>query len=192
MICLLFQVEFPWIWKISGNFALRYTDKITHFIEENLIMQDIILAISGKPGLYKLVSRGNRTLIVETLDNAHRRFPAGMQDRVTSLGDVSMYTDSEDVNLMQVFQNLYNAEQSATQVSHKEASESQLIEIMDKALPNWDRDRVHFSDIRKLIQWYNILVGAGYTVFAAQAPSNEMTVAEGAEEAAAPAESEEA
>ena len=63
---------------------------------------------------------------------------------------------------------------------------------MDKALPNWDRDRVHFSDIRKLIQWYNILVGAGYTVFAAQAPSNEMTVAEGAEEAAAPAESEEA
>lgn len=192
MICLLFQVEFPWIWKISGNFALRYTDKITHFIEENLIMQDIILAISGKPGLYKLVSRGNRTLIVETLDNAHRRFPVGMQDRVTSLGDVSMYTDSEDVNLMQVFQNLYNAEQGATQVSHKEASESQLIEIMDKALPNWDRDRVHFSDIRKLIQWYNILVGAGYTVFAAQAPSNEMTVAEGAEEAAAPAESEEA
>lgn len=192
MICLLFQVEFPWIWKISGNFALRYTDKITHFIEENLIMQDIILAISGKPGLYKLVSRGNRTLIVETLDNAHRRFPAGMQDRVTSLGDVSMYTDSEDVNLMQVFQNLYNAEQGATQVSHKEASESQLIEIMDKALPNWDRDRVHFSDIRKLIQWYNILVGAGYTVFAAQAPSNEMTVAEGAEEAAAPAEIEEA
>ena len=180
MICLLFQVEFPWIWKISGNFALRYTDKITHFIEENLIMQDIILAISGKPGLYKLVSRGNRTLIVETLDNAHRRFPAGMQDRVTSLGDVSMYTDSEDVNLMQVFQNLYNAEQGATQVSHKEASESQLIEIMDKALPNWDRDRVHFSDIRKLVQWYNILVGAGYTVFAAQAPSNEMTVAEGA------------
>lgn len=155
-------------------------------------MQDIILAISGKPGLYKLVSRGNRTLIVETLDNAHRRFPAGMQDRVTSLGDVSMYTDSEDVNLMQVFQNLYNAEQGATQVSHKEASESQLIEIMDKALPNWDRDRVHFSDIRKLIQWYNILVDAGYTVFAAQAPSNEMTVAEGAEEAAAPAESEEA
>ena len=185
-------MEFPWIWKISGNFALQYTDKITHFIEENLIMQDIILAISGKPGLYKLVSRGNRTLIVETLDNAHRRFPAGMQDRVTSLGDVSMYTDSEDVNLMQVFQNLYNAEQGATQVSHKEASESQLIEIMDKALPNRDRDRVHFSDIRKLIQWYNILVGAGYTVFAAQAPSNEMTVAEGAEEAAAPAESEEA
>ena len=142
-------------------------------------MQDIILAISGKPGLYKLVSRGNRTLIVETLDNAHRRFPAGMQDRVTSLGDVSMYTDSEDVNLMQVFQNLYNAEQGATQVSHKEASESQLIEIMDKALPNWDRDRVHFSDIRKLVQWYNILIEAGYTTFVEKAPSNEMVVNEG-------------
>lgn len=151
-------------------------------------MQDIILAISGKPGLYKLVSRGNRTLIVETLDAAHRRFPAGMQERVTSLGDVSMYTDSDDVNLMQVFQNLYDAEQGATATSHKEASESQLVEIMDKALPNWDRDRVHFSDIRKLVQWYNILIGAGYTEFVAKAPSHEMKVAEA--EAAPEAEAE--
>lgn len=146
-------------------------------------MQDIILAISGKPGLYKLVSRGNRTLIVETLDERHRRFPAGMQDRVTSLGDVSMYTDSDDVNLMQVFQNLYDALQGKTEVGHKEASEDVLYGIMDKALPNWDRDRVHLSDIRKLIQWYNILIEAGYTTFMEKAPSNEMTVNEGEEPA---------
>ena len=147
-------------------------------------MQDIILAISGKPGLYKLVSRGNRTLIVETLDAQHRRFPAGMHDRVTSLGDVSMYTDSDDVNLMQVFQNLYDALQGTTEVSHKEANEDTLQEIMDKALPNWDRDRVHFSDIRKLVQWYNILIEAGYTTFVEKAPSNEMTVNEGEEDQA--------
>ena len=147
-------------------------------------MQDIILAISGKPGLYKLVSRGNRTLIVETLDAQHRRFPAGMHDRVTSLGDVSMYTDSDDVNLMQVIQNLYDALQGKTEVSHKEANEDTLHEIMDKALPNWDRDRVHFSDIRKLVQWYNILIEAGYTTFVEKAPSNEMTVNEGEEDQA--------
>ncbi len=147
-------------------------------------MQDIILAISGKPGLYKLVSRGNRTLIVETLDAQHRRFPAGMHDRVTSLGDVSMYTDSDDVNLMQVFQNLYDALQGKTEVSHKEANEDTLQEIMDKALPNWDRDRVHFSDIRKLVQWYNILIEAGYTTFVEKAPSNGMTVNEGEEDQA--------
>ena len=141
-------------------------------------MNDIILAISGKPGLYKLVSRGNRTLIVESIDEAKRRFPAGMRDRVTSLGDVAMYTDAEDVPLMQVFQNLHDAEKGATKVSHNEATDEQLIEIMNVALPNWDQDRVHKSDIRKLIQWYNILVKNGYITFVEKpAPSNEMTVA---------------
>lgn len=151
-------------------------------------MQDIILAISGKPGLYKLVSRGNRTLIVETLDALHRRFPAGMHDRVTSLGDVSMFTDSDDVNLMQVFQNLYDALQGKTEVGHKDANEEELQNIMDKALPNWDRDRVHFSDIRKLVQWYNILIEAGYTTFVEKMPSNEMTVSEGEAETASESE----
>ena len=151
-------------------------------------MQDIILAISGKPGLYKLVSRGNRTLIVETLDAQHRRFPAGMHDRVTSLGDVSMFTDSDDVNLMQVFQNLYDTLQGKTEVGHKDANEEELQNIMDKALPNWDRDRVHFSDIRKLVQWYNILIEAGYTTFVEKMPSNEMTVSEGEAETASESE----
>ena len=141
-------------------------------------MTDIILAISGKPGLYKLVSRGNRTLIVESIDEAKRRFPAGMRDRVTSLGDVAMYTDAEDVALMKVFQNLYDAEKGATKVGHNEATDEQLVEIMNVALPNWDQDRVHKSDIRKLIQWYNILVNNGITNFVEPAaPSNNMTVA---------------
>ena len=69
--------------------------------------------------------------------------------------------------------------QGKTEVSHKEANEDTLQEIMDKALPNWDRDRVHFSDIRKLVQWYNILIEAGYTTFVEKAPSNEMVVNEG-------------
>ena len=148
-------------------------------------MTDIILAISGKPGLYKLVSRGNRTLIVESIDEAKRRFPAGMRDRVTSLGDVSMYTEAEDVALMQVFQNLYNAEQGETKVSHNEATDEQLVEIMNVALPTWDADRVHKSDIRKLIQWYNILVRGGYTEFVTPSPNYDYNIGEGAE---APAE----
>lgn len=154
-------------------------------------MTDIILAISGKPGLYKLVSRGNRTLIVESVDEAKRRFPAGMRDRVTSLGDVSMYTDAQDVALMQVFQNLYNAEQGETKVTHNEATDEQLVEIMNVALPNWDQDRVHKSDIRKLIQWYNILVRGGYTEFVTPSPNYDYNIADSAEapvEEAAPAE----
>lgn len=155
-------------------------------------MQDIILAISGKPGLYKLVSRGNRTLIVESIDEAKRRFPAGMRDRVTSLGDVSMYTDAEDVALMQVFQNLYNAEKGETKVSHNEATDEQLVEIMNVALPNWDADRVHKSDIRKLIQWFNILVRGGYTEFVTPSPNYDYNIATGDEAPAEEAPAEEA
>ena len=66
-------------------------------------MQQTILAISGKPGLYKLVSRGNNNLIVEALDSTHRRQPAFGTDRITSLGDIAMFTDDEDIALMEVF-----------------------------------------------------------------------------------------
>ena len=69
-------------------------------------MQDPILSISGKPGLFRLVSQGRNMLIVESLDSEKKRFPVGARDRVTSLNDISMYTDDEDVPLMQVFQNL--------------------------------------------------------------------------------------
>lgn len=130
-------------------------------------MQDTLLAIAGKPGLYKLVARGNGNLIVESLDANKRRIPAGARDRVTSLSDVSMYTEADDVSLMEVFQNISNALDGAqTEFTHKTATEAQLTDFMDNiALPAWDRDRVHISDIRKLVQWYNILSAAGYKEF---------------------------
>ncbi len=129
-------------------------------------MKETILAISGRPGLFRLVGQGNRNLIVETLDAERKRMPAGQRDRVTSLGDVSMYSDDDDVPLMQVFQNLFDAlEGKAVDLKLKTATNDQLSEVMAKALPNYDRDRVHYSDIRKLIQWYNILVREGLTDF---------------------------
>lgn len=132
-------------------------------------MQDTILAISGKPGLYRLVASGNNNLIVETIDAQRRRLPAAARDHVTSLGDVTMYTEGEDVPLMQVFQNISDAlKGAATAFTHKSASEDELKAFMtDIALPAWDRDRVRVSDIRKLVQWYNILVAAGYQQFIA-------------------------
>lgn len=130
-------------------------------------MKDTILSISGRPGLYRLVAQGRGNLIVEALDAGKRRFPAGARDRVTSLNDVSMYTDEEDVALMQVFQNISDShEGKAVELSYKNASLRELADFMAAALPNYDRDRVHASDVRKLIQWYNILVGQGYTEFA--------------------------
>ena len=129
-------------------------------------MQQTILAIAGKPGLYKLVSRGKNNLIVEALDTTHRRQPAFGSDRITSLADIAMFTDTEDVPLMDVLENLKTLENGKkSSVDYKKASGEELREYFAKVLPTFDRDRVHSSDIKKLIQWYNILVENGITDF---------------------------
>jgi dephospho-CoA kinase len=129
-------------------------------------MQQTILAISGKPGLYKLVSRGNNNLIVEALDSTHRRQPAFGTDRITSLGDIAMFTDDEDIALMEVFEKVKELEGGKkVSIDFKKASGDDLRDYFAKVLPNFDRDRVHNSDIKKLIQWYNILIENGITDF---------------------------
>lgn len=129
-------------------------------------MKETILSISGKPGLYRLVSQGRGNLIVETVDAAKNRMPISMRDRVTSINDISMYTDDEDMPLMQIFDNIYKQlEGKASELNHKTATSEQLAQFMEMALPSYDRDRVYNSDIKKLLQWYNILVNNGYTEF---------------------------
>ncbi|MBR2205056.1 MAG: DUF5606 domain-containing protein [Prevotella sp.] len=129
-------------------------------------MQQTILAISGKPGLYKLVSRGKNNLIVEALDATHHRMPAFATDRITSLADIAMFTETDDIPLMDVLENLKTvAEGKKAAVDPKKASTKELQDYFTKVLPEWDRDRVHVSDIKKLICWYNILIEAGITDF---------------------------
>lgn len=129
-------------------------------------MLQTILSIAGKPGLYKLVSRAKVTLIVEALDETHRRMPVFATDRVTSLSDISMFTTSEDVPLWQVLKNLGEKEQSKPcSLNHKKATGKELRAFFGEVLPDFDQDRVHDSDIKKLIQWYNILVNNGITDF---------------------------
>lgn len=129
-------------------------------------MEKTILAITGKPGLYSLVQQGRGTLIVETIDEKKRRFPVGPRDRVTSLNDVSMYTEGDDVSLNSVFHNIKELYQGKTvDIDLKKASKDELADFMAKALPSYDRERVHLSDIKKLIQWYNLLVSNGISDF---------------------------
>ena len=128
--------------------------------------QITILAISGKPGLYKLVSRAKNSLIVEALDATHRRMPAFATDRITSLSDIAMFTETDDIPLMDVFENIKTLEGGKQiAIDPKKASTKELQDYFTKVLPEWDRDRVHVSDIKKLISWYNILVEAGITDF---------------------------
>ena len=127
---------------------------------------ETILSIAGKPGLYKLVSRGKMNLIVESIDQTHRRQPAFAPDRVTSLPDIATHTDAEGVPLSQVLKNLGDKEQSKEcSLDYKKCSAQELHDFFAEVLPDYDRERVHDSDIKKLIQWYNILVSNGITDF---------------------------
>ena len=129
-------------------------------------MKTTILAISGKPGLYKLVSRGKMNLIVESIDENHRRFPAFATDRVISLSDIAMYTDAEDVPLMKILATLRDKEEGkVVSIDFKKCGSKELREYFATILPDFDRDRVYDSDIKKLFQWYNILVNNGITDF---------------------------
>ena len=129
-------------------------------------MQETILAISGKPGLYKLVTRGKNNLIVEALDATHRRMPAFATERITSLNDIAMFTDDEDVPLTDVLESMKMLEDGKkAAIDPKKASTKELQDYFTKVLPTWDRDRVHASDIKKLITWYNLLIEAGITDF---------------------------
>lgn len=129
-------------------------------------MKDTILSISGRPGLFRLVSRGNGNIIVETIDAEKKRFAVGQRDRVTSLNDITMYSDDDNVELMKVFKNICDQYEGKTvDMNHKTATKEELDKFMADALPSYDRDRVHTSDVRKLLQWYNILVANGYSDF---------------------------
>lgn len=144
-------------------------------------MQQTILAISGKPGLYKLISRGKNNLIVEALDATHKRLPAFATDRITSLSDIAMFTETDDVPLMDVLENMKLLEGGKkASINEKKATSAELHEYFTKVLPEWDQDRVQNSHIKKLITWYNILVEAGITDFketeeakVAEAPAEE-------------------
>lgn len=137
-------------------------------------MKQTILAISGKPGLYQLVSRGNNSLIVEALDETHKRMPTFGNDRISSLGDIAMFTETDDVPLTKILASLRDLEGGKeSSLNYKKASADELHDYFSKVLPEWDRDRVHNSDIKKLIQWYNILIKAGITDFENETAADE-------------------
>ena len=129
-------------------------------------MLETILSIAGKPGLYKLVSRAKMNLLVETIDEKKKRMPTFATDRVTSLSDISMFTEGEDVPLYEVLVKVREKEESkVASLDWRKASAKQLQDYFAEVLPDFDRDRVHNSDIKKLLQWYDILINADISNF---------------------------
>ena len=123
-----------------------------------------ILAISGSPGLFKYVAQGKNGIIVESLSDARRTMVSGAA-KVSALGDIAIYTDTKEVPLGEIFQSIF-ADKSGKEVAiDNKSTPEQLKAFMEGILPDYDRDRVHNSDIKKLGTWYNALVKAGFTKF---------------------------
>jgi hypothetical protein len=135
-----------------------------------------ILAVTGKPGLFKLVSRGNNMLIVESLLDG-KRMPTYARDKIVSLADVSMFTEDEDIALNEVLTKLGAKEGlKVASIDPKKADNDELRAYFASIVPNFDRDRVYPSDIRKLVMWYNILINAGITDFTVEEEGEEVAV----------------
>ncbi|QOW08978.1 hypothetical protein Q73A0000_00750 [Kaistella flava (ex Peng et al. 2021)] len=119
-----------------------------------------IISISGKPGLYKLISQLKNGFIIEDV-LTKKKVSISNSSQVSLLDNIAMFTQDTEVPLFEVFENLAKNEDYKETISHK-ASEEDLRALMSKSLPNYDKERVYVSDIKKLAQWYNILHKAGY------------------------------
>ena len=123
-----------------------------------------ILAISGRPGLYRLVKYGKNVIIVENLTDK-KRSTAHQRDKVISLGDISMYTESGDKPLGEVLEAV-KAKYDAKPLNAADYKDPQALQDFFKSVvPDFDVDRVYNTDIKKLINWYNILINSGMTDF---------------------------
>lgn len=123
-----------------------------------------ILSITGKPGLFKLISQGKNMLVVESLIDG-KRIPAYTKDKVVSLGDIAIFTESTEIPLGQVLENLKLKVNGALCSIDTKADNDILRKFMGEVLPEYDRERVYPSDIRKVLAWYNILINAKITNF---------------------------
>ena len=118
-------------------------------------MLKTILSISGKPGLYKLISYGKNIVIVESLIDK-KRTPAHSRDKIISLGDVAIYTTGDDKPLAEVLEAAYAKYPEGVNAADYKTDEK-LAEFMSSVLPEYDEERVYKTDIKKLITWFNIL-----------------------------------
>lgn len=130
-------------------------------------MFERILTISGKPGLYRLLSSGRNMFIVEMLDASKKRMPVYNSESVVMLDDIAIYTDTEEVPLREVFAKIYEKEGAVLPFDLKMVTPEEMVEYFEGIMPDYDRERVYLTHIKKMYAWYNILVANGVVEFAA-------------------------
>ncbi len=135
---------------------------------------DKILAIGGRPGLFKLLTQTRAGFVAESLLD-HKKVTVGMSSNVSVLSEIAIYTLDEELPLHEVFQKIKDKEGgNKTAISHK-ADKLELEEYFFEILPNYDEDRVYPSDIKKVIHWYNLLVDHGISDFSSDAENTAPT-----------------
>lgn len=132
-----------------------------------------ILAINGKSGLFKLISKGKNNFIVESFTTKNR-MPAFSHDGVSSLDNISIFTEDEDVSLSDVFKAIYKKE-NKNKTPDIQKDKDKMRAYFEEVLPNFDKERVYNHNIKKILSWYDILLENGIfeELFNEEAPNNE-------------------
>lgn len=133
-----------------------------------------ILTISGKQGLFKLLTRGRGALIVENIDETKKRFPIQSTDKVVGLGDISIFTEEKEMPLRLVFQAIEDkCGKAAVDFDYKKQADDKLVKFFGTIIPDFDRERVYPSHMRKIFTWYDLLVKYGENDFSDPAKAAE-------------------
>ncbi len=124
---------------------------------------DKVMSISGKPGLYELKAQTRGGFVAESMLDG-KKISVNLRHNVSLLSEIAIYTYTEEVPLREVFQKIKEKENGGEAISHKE-SKAKLEEYFSEVLPDYDEDRVYASDLKKIVQWYNLLISKGYDDF---------------------------
>lgn len=131
------------------------------------------MTISGKPGLFRLLSSGRNMFIVEVVDETKKRLPIHNTDKVVMLDDIAIYTDTDEVPLRNVFAKIYEKENGVLPFDLKMATPEELVEYFEGIMPDYDRERVYLTHIKKMYAWYNVLVANGVVDFSVEEQPDE-------------------
>ena len=132
---------------------------------------EIILSISGKPGLYKIISQSKKSIIVESMVDK-KRFPVNALNNVSALGDIAIYTYDEEVPLKEVLKNIFTNENGGKAIDPN-TDKKQLLDYFREVLPEYDEERVYASNFKKIAQWYNILIASEFDFSDTEKAENE-------------------
>lgn len=122
-----------------------------------------ILSISSKPGLYELKAQTRSGFVAQSLQDG-KKIAVNLRHDVSLLSEIAIYTQEDEVPLPEVFEKIFNKENGKKSIDHKK-SKNELTSYFEEILPEYDKDRVYASDIKKIFQWYNLLIDNGITTF---------------------------